>query len=250
MIDTSQFSVIVCNYNLGPQLKNTAEEFRQLFPEIELILCDDNSEDDSVNWATKSGLFDGIYVKGEKEGNSINTLRNIGCSIAKREYLVLVDSSNKPTVGLLFSHYTVLKTFPKSVSAGIIDRIEESGNIHLDEKYRLFAENQTVVPLEWYGLTGGNMGFRKSSWLDIGMFAENFSGSGMCEDAEFGFRARRKGYSIYCHKACVVMHQYHYPFIANLSKNSKKLDEMYRINKVEELYNLYSKGTDNESKDG
>lgn len=82
-------TVIVPNYNYGAALGLCLRSIQaQTYPNLELLLVDDCSTDDSV--AVARGL--GVRVLSTGVNSGVATTRNLGAAHASGEYLVFVDS--------------------------------------------------------------------------------------------------------------------------------------------------------------
>jgi GT2 family glycosyltransferase len=207
MID---FSVVVCNYNILPQMKVVAMAFRGFPFDFELILADDHSDDGSVEWAEKSGLFDKIYVKPVREYYCINTIRNESIGIATNEHVILVDSSNVPVATFFDSHSETLEKHPDCLSAGPIIRCEvEYDCLDIIRNRDIAFKEEKIVPVTPGGVMGGNMAFSKKMWNSIGRFDQQYNGCWGYDDNDFAIRSIIHGYGAYMHRDSVALHLDH-----------------------------------------
>ena len=221
------FSVVVCNYNLLPQLRVVAFAFRGFATTFELILADDHSDDGSVEWAEKSKLFDKIYVKPVREYYCINTIRNAAIEMASNDHVILVDSSNVPVATFFDGHDTILTKYPDCLSTGPILRCEYDCLDILRNK-RIAFEHEDIVMTACGGVMGGNMAFSKSLWESIGKFDEQYNGCWGFDDNDFAIRVLLHGHQVYMHKNSVVLHLEHKAAWTRGSDDNRNLELMRR----------------------
>ena len=201
-------SVIICNYNLLPQLEAVAIALREFHVDFELILSDDHSDDGSVEWAEKSKLFDQIYVKPVREDFSINTIRNEGIQLASSETVILLDSSNIPSANFFTGHQAVLDAFEDVLSIGLLIRCDAQNTETLHNR-KVISQQKTFMSVMPAGVQGGNMAFTKALWEKVGKFDEKFNGSWGWDDNDFAIRVLIHGGVVMSHSDSLAIHLEH-----------------------------------------
>jgi glycosyltransferase involved in cell wall biosynthesis len=121
-------SVIVPTYNRAQLCKKTVESaLRQTFHNMEVIVVDDGSTDDTE--PVISGLDPRVvYIKQENQG--VSAARNHGLRCARGEYIAFLDSDDIWLPWKLECQLDVLRRFP---SAGMVwsdmSAVDEKGNV-------------------------------------------------------------------------------------------------------------------------
>ena len=83
-------SIVIPAYNASKNIEETLTSlFNQDYPNIEVIVVDDGSQDNTAVIAKK---FDIIYIHQENQGKP--TAMNVGFSAAKGEYIASIDSDD------------------------------------------------------------------------------------------------------------------------------------------------------------
>lgn len=92
---TVLLSIIVPVYNIMEYLPRCVDSIRrQTYPNLEIILVDDGSTDNSGALAEKMALEDRRIKVLHKENGGSSSARNLGISAAKGEYIGFVDSDD------------------------------------------------------------------------------------------------------------------------------------------------------------
>jgi glycosyltransferase involved in cell wall biosynthesis len=147
-------SVLVCNYNYGRYIKETLDSvLSQTYPNIEIVVIDDGSSDDSVGVIKKyikshSGVS--ITLSAKKKNQGICFARNDAIDLAKGDFLIFLDSDDTiPADYVSVMYATIIKqradiiygdvaAFVKSENTFLNYRIQESSRNanHLNMKER------------------------------------------------------------------------------------------------------------------
>ena len=95
---TPIISILMCNYNYGKYITSALESvYRQTYPNLELIIIDDCSEDNSVDIIKKyinNKTKIKVNLKINKKNQGISYARNEALNIAKGEYILFLDSDD------------------------------------------------------------------------------------------------------------------------------------------------------------
>jgi GT2 family glycosyltransferase len=196
-----RFSVIVCTYNGSRTLRDALEGVRRLdYPNVELIVVDDGSTDNSAEIAR---AYTTSVISTENHG--LSAARNTGMRAATGEFLVYLDDDAWPD-----RHWLrfLVETFLSSDFAAVggpnlappntgetADCVDNApgGPVHVLVTDRL-AEH----------IPGCNMAFRKSRLEAIGGFDPQFRAAG--DDVDVCWRLLERGWTIGFHPAAMVWH--------------------------------------------
>lgn len=90
-----QISVIIPIYNVGKYLHQCIESvIKQSYRDIEIILVNDGSQDNSPQICEEFAKNDNRVVVIHKENGGLSDARNTGIKIAKGEYIIFLDSDD------------------------------------------------------------------------------------------------------------------------------------------------------------
>jgi len=205
-----RLSVIIPTFNRVPILLQTLHKI--FSPEIdfdrekmEVIVVNDGTQDISF----LLDLFAGCPLRVIKNrGRGAASARNTGASHAQGEMLLFQDDDILPTEGYFQRHMSVCEKYPNSISvANCLYPEELIAKVSHQPfgRYRLKYEYDWKKRLDLKGLEDGLYAIdsvasfscimHKSTYLDLGGYNESFPYAG-CEDAEFAYRARKKGYTL------------------------------------------------------
>lgn len=225
MANTVEITFIICSYNRGDYLDDTLRSLLQFYPsgsQAEILVIDNNSTDHTnevVQQHQDSLTKDDNpirYIKETKQG--LSHARNRGIREAKTPYVVFFDDDIRATKSLLTSWITFFSQYPNAVAAG--------GKIHVqfdDPRpswmshfllpllgHHDLGNSQKKYPPNKYPF-GGNMGFQKSIFEEVGFFDTNLGRKGKSmnagEEKELFRRIRNTGKEIYYHPKAFLYHR-------------------------------------------
>lgn len=209
-----EVTFIICTYNRAQYLDDTLGSLLQHLPEseFELLVVDNNSDDQTPTVVEKyqnSVNKDGKpirYIKETKQG--LSHARNRGIKESRAPYIVFFDDDIRATKSLMTSWITFFKEHSDVVAAG--------GKIHVQfDAPRPAWMSHFLLPLLGYhdlGSSakeypknkypfGGNMGFKKSIFDEVGHFDTDLGRKGESlnagEEKELFRRIREKYNDIY-----------------------------------------------------
>jgi glycosyltransferase involved in cell wall biosynthesis len=88
-------SVIIPIYNSGKHLKKSIESvINQSYSNLEIILVNDGSKDNSINICKEYEAKDERIVFIDKKNEGVSKTRNLGIEISRGQYLMFVDSDD------------------------------------------------------------------------------------------------------------------------------------------------------------
>ena len=92
---TPDITVIVPVYNTEPYLRKCIESIiNQTFHNIEIILIDDGSTDNSIDILSSYAIMDNRISLIHQENQELSAARNAGMRRAKGEYIMFVDGDD------------------------------------------------------------------------------------------------------------------------------------------------------------
>ncbi|CAN5293403.1 hypothetical protein BH10PAT2_BH10PAT2_1680 [soil metagenome] len=243
-------SVIIPNYN-GHHLMalNLPSVIEMLQAEDEVIIVDDASTDDSVEWLKKEYHLESIstsssdynlFGKKQKKINLVlvQNLKNVrfaascnrGVSVSKNQLVFLLNTDVKPhsdTLEKLVPHFEKGDTFGVGcLEREIIDGREVSGGKNILQFERgMFIHNRAPNMLtgETAWVSGGSGLFDRSKWDILKGFDTAYSPA-YWEDVDLSFRARERGWKVLFEASAKVDHNHESTNTTAFGK--KKMDEM------------------------
>ena len=196
-------SVIIPNYNGEHFLKECLEALkRQTFDDMEVILVDNASTDDSIKLAKE--LYREIRVIELHDNTGFAYAVNRGIEAAKGEYVLLLNNDTIVFPNFVKNQYKMIKGKPDVFSCSALmiqnqnhELVDDAG----DELAVLgwgFAPDRDKpvsgcgVSHEVFSSCAGAAIYRKAVFDEIGLFDESFFA--YLEDMDVGYRARLAGY--------------------------------------------------------
>lgn len=184
-------SVIIPNYNYGRFLAQTIDSvLAQNYPNIEIIVVDDGSSDESVEVLESYG----DKIKWFKQQNSgVSVARNRGIKESRGEFIALLDSDDVWLPEKIEKQIKLFLEDPEIglVHCGFVD-FDNEGNRHaehLDGMKGRVAEDMLRYQRSVILGGGSAVVFKKKMFDEIGGFSLNISPA---EDWEFYYQAARR----------------------------------------------------------
>ncbi|MGZ3872247.1 MAG: glycosyltransferase family 2 protein [Mucilaginibacter sp.] len=211
-------SVIIPNYNgrhlLQEYLPFTLAAVENAAMEHEIIIVDDCSTDDSVNFIRSA--YPGITLLVNQENRGFSYTCNRGIEIAGKELILLLNSDVKLSLDY-FEHQW--KYFLRSDTFGVMgriidmegDRIQDAARmpkfngLKLKTAYFYYTGNKNEELFTFY-LSGANALINAEKLKKAGGFYEIFSPF-YCEDMELSIRAWKLNWKCYYEHEAICRHQ-------------------------------------------
>ena len=210
-------SIVIPNCNGRRFLATCFDSLRdQAFRKFEIILVDNGSTDDSVEFVREN--YPEVRIIELRENKGFSVAVNEGIKQSKGEFVALLNNDTKadpkwlkelflalvrnPTIGFCASKILLLDK-PKIIYA-CGNSLGISGNpvnIGIGEKDSAQFEKEKEV----FGACAAAAIYRKSVLEDIGLFDEDFHS--FYEDVDISFRAQLSGYKCLYVPTAVVYHQ-------------------------------------------
>lgn len=220
MNNTPLISVIIPTYNRAHLIKRSATSvLNQTYKNLELIIVDDGSTDNTKEVIDSLNDKRIVYVKQENQG--VSMARNNGVAIAKGEYIAFQDSDDVWHLDKLEKQLFALQENNADI---IFCKILKIGNLRKMKEPSYIKEGflpKNILPFNF---------FPQSSLGKTEIFKNNFFDKTIqgIEDFDLAIRIHKK-YSIYCINDALI--DYYYT-VDSISLNSER-----RINDLKTILN-------------
>ncbi|MFH2138617.1 MAG: glycosyltransferase [Candidatus Omnitrophota bacterium] len=186
---TPFFSVIIPTYNRQNFLRTAVESvLNQTFNDLELIIVDDGSTDNTMEFIKSVKDQRIVYLHQEHKGVSI--ARNFGVKSSRGKVICFLDSDDWFKGDKLEVAFDYIMKYP-AISIFHTDEIWYRDNKHLNQKdYHKKPEGHVFEQsLKICCISPSTAIIKKEVFQDIGFFDENMPA---CEDYDFWLRASIK----------------------------------------------------------
>lgn len=210
-------SVIIPNWNGVNLLKDCLISLRrQTFKNFEIILVDNGSEDNSVNFVQNN--FPEVKIIKLSKNYGFAKAINAGVKASVSKYVVFLNNDTKVDKNWLKNLIMCADKNPKAISISskllnyydkkidgvgiVINEVGQARSLGWQEEDKGQYDNVKYI----LGATGGAALFRGKEFIKLGGFDESYFM--YYEEVDFAFRAQFQGYkSILCPKA-IVYHKH------------------------------------------
>lgn len=133
-MDNILLSIIVPVYNVERYLRRCLESIiNQTYSNLEIILVDDGSTDNSGNICDEFAEKDSRITVIHKKNEGVSVARNIGLDIAKGDYIGLVDSDDYIKVDMYKKLLELITASDSDMAVCNFSYVDENGNL-LEER--------------------------------------------------------------------------------------------------------------------
>jgi len=238
-------SIIIPNYNgetlLRKNLKKIVEilhDFKmRLKHEVELIIIDDASIDESVSYVDsfiKQNKTDiAIHLQKNEKNSGFSPTVNKAVKSATGDILYLLNSDVQPDKDFLehiLPHFEDKKVF----AVGSMDKSAEDGKVVLRgrgigrwQRGFLHHARGEVDKTNTLWVNGGSGAFRKEIWNKLSGFCELYKPY-YYEDIDLSYRALKSGYNLIFEPKSVVIHEHEKGAIIKTQSKKKVTTIAYR----------------------
>lgn len=204
-------SIVLPNWNGKKLLEQYLPKVIEYSGDAEIIVSDDHSTDDSLEWLKEK--YPTIRIVANPVHAGFAPTVNSGVASAAGDIVVLLNTDIEPTKGYLskiLDHFVESNVF----AVGFLDRSLEHGQEITRGRGIMWWENGFVVhkrgetnasDTAW--VSGGSGAFRRSIWVTLGGLDELFAPF-YWEDIDLSYRAQKAGYSILFEPESVVIHRH------------------------------------------
>lgn len=218
MLNNPPVSVIVLNWNGKRYLKDCFESLsNQTYSNVEVILVDNGSEDDSVKFVRRN--FPQIKIVENKKNLGFAKGNNRGIRLAKGKYILILNNDTKVDKNCLQRLIEIIErdnkigmSAPKILSFDNPQLIDSVGlNIYFDGmargRGRMEIDKGQYNRVEEILLPSGCAALYRKKMLDeIDLFDEDFFA--YCEDTDLGLRGRLAGWKAVSVPSAIIYHHY------------------------------------------
>lgn len=216
-------SIIIPNWNGKNLLEKHLPAVIKAAKDCEIIVVDDASTDDSVDFVATRYPHIRLIQKTTHDGFS--SAVNTGVNHASGDIVVLLNSDVEPEENFLDSlipHFSDSSVF----AVGCMDKSVEGDQIVFRgrgiaywRKGMIVHERGEVDKTDTAWVSGGSGAFRRSYWIELGGMDELFNPF-YWEDIDLSYRARKSGYRILFEPRSVVIHRHEEGMIKTTMKAS------------------------------
>ena len=128
-------SIIVPIYNVATYLVRCIESLiNQTYKNIEIILINDGSTDNSLDLCEKYKYIDKRIIVVDKENGGLSDARNVGLDVCKGDYVAFVDSDDYVEESYLEKLYEAIKMTDSDIAICSFSLVNENGKLRKKEK--------------------------------------------------------------------------------------------------------------------
>jgi GT2 family glycosyltransferase len=201
-------SVIIVNYNGKKLLEKCLESlFKVEYDNFEVIVVDNNSTDDSVQFITK--IYPSIIIIKLDSNKGFAEPNNLGAKIAKGDFLLLLNNDTIVTPNFISEMINVIKNDKKiAICQSLLlksdNSIDSSGDF-VDELGVCFNSKSPISEIrDIFSARGASMLIQKKIFNIMGGFDEKFFAT--FEDVDLGWRSWILGYKSVLVPKSIVYH--------------------------------------------
>ncbi|MCJ7827965.1 glycosyltransferase family 2 protein [Patescibacteria group bacterium] len=204
----ARFSIVITSWNgLSLLKKNLAQVLAAVDKDTELIVVDNGSTDGSVEWIEKNFSKSEVRVVSLSRNFGFGPACNLGVDQTSSELVVLLNNDVIPERGFLDS---VEESFAEKQVFAV--SFHEPGSSWATGKFEKGFFTHSPGPKTkqkhlslW--ASGGSAAFRRSYWRELNGFDPLFHPF-YWEDTDLGFRAWKRGWTIWWEPRSVVHHRH------------------------------------------
>jgi GT2 family glycosyltransferase len=209
MDSTPLVSVIIVNYNGKKFLKECLESLMlTTYPKFEVILVDNNSSDDSIEFVMNN--YPSVIIIKLEKNYGFAEPNNIGAKIAKGDFLLFLNNDTSPTPEFMTELVNAMqKNSEIAICQSLLlrsnDNIDSSGDF-IDTLGRPYSSKDKPVNMRRIlSARAASMMIKKNIFLKLDGFDKNFFVS--FEDVDLGWRANIWGYGVFLVPTSIVFHK-------------------------------------------
>ena len=207
-MQSPKVSIIIVNFNGKNLLEKCLNSlFKIDYDNYEVILVDNNSTDESVEFIQKN--YSSIVLIQLDSNNGFAEPNNIGSKSAKGEYLLFLNNDTVVTPNFISE---MIKVIENNKEIGICqslllksnDTVDSSGDF-IDELGVVFSSKKIPNDIEKISSAkGASLLIRKQLFFDLGGFDKKFFAT--FEDVDLGWRTWILGYNVVIVPKSIVYH--------------------------------------------
>lgn len=221
-----KFSIVLPNYNGKHLLEKNLPAVLAACQNWEIIVVDDASTDESVDFLSKN--YPQIKIVKHSENQRFAVACNSGVKIARGEIVILLNNDVVPEVNFLkplISHFNN----PLVFAVGCKEKNIVNGRVFYSGRGQ--AEFRRGFLIHWrakdqqkndtYWATAGSMAVDREKYLKLGGMDSLFRPA-YWEDIDLSWRARKRGWKVLFEPKSIVNHQHETTNIVAFGKRQMK----------------------------
>lgn len=237
----SNVTIVIPNFNNRNLLENLLLSLKNVIDYSNIIIVDNNSSDDSINFIKNN--YPDIKLIENDENKGFAYAVNQGIRLVPTDFVFLLNNDTVVEKDTIFHLLKTISTSDDifSVSSKMIQYHNKELIDDVGDEYTIFGWSKRrgygksvesyIEDEEVFGACAGAALYRMSVFDEIGLFDENFES--YVEDMDISFRARLHGFkSFYSAKSIV----YHY---GSASTGSRYNSFKVRISARNNIYLIY-----------
>lgn len=224
-----KISLIIPTYNREEFLVDTLKcAFDQDFDDYEIIVVDQTPKhrQETISFLNENHHR---FIHLALPIPSLTQARNMGVERASGEIIIMVDDDTLFDKNFIKEHWLAHQNGHDVVS-GRVDAGQTPiahQPVWLNQWFRFKGSENCMHDGITNKLAGCNGSFKKSVFNALGGFDENFYGTSICEDTDFGYRAYKAGYNVYFIVSAPVIHRKAIEGGVQNRARNVKLDQSY-----------------------
>ena len=257
---TKKVSIIICTYNRYDLLLCHLQALcNQTYNHklMEIIIADDGSSDQTKNIINTQYPFPIKYVYQKDKGYRLSKIRNEAIKIASHEIVIISDVDMIPVADYVSNHMRwhhvcdncavighrryvdpkdiILRRIRNNPNYlyNVPDTIHKRLNISTDWRIERYKQSSMLKNHRepWLHLCGGNVSLKKSTFIQVGMFDDDFQSWGG-EDQEFSYRLYKNGIYMIPDLKATGLHVEHDVDISKHNENQQKARRLINQKKI------------------
>jgi len=229
-------SVVLGVYNQEQYVEESIKSiFNQTYKNIEIIIINNGSTDNSGEIIEKYSAIENIYVQDYKKNCSINKVTNAAIDLASGEYICFIAGDDFYLADYIKSHLNTISTLPDSY--GVVYSSPYILNVNTGERF-IESNNfnksgdvfDSLIDSIGIGYISAFTPFIRRRVFDVIRYDEDL----FCEGESIFIRIAREFLFMYIEKPCVVMRDHE----SNQGKNYKENGKLFYV-QCKRLIKLY-----------
>jgi glycosyltransferase involved in cell wall biosynthesis len=202
-------SLIIPTYNREEFLVDTLKcALSQDFDDYEIIIVDQTEKHtpETISFL-KENKERIIHLFSETP--SLTRARNIGVKASHGEVIIMIDDDTLFDKNFIQAHWNAHQNGHDVVSG----RVDEgkakiaTNPIWLNKFFHFSGSENCNIDGPTNKLAGNNGSFKRKVYDSLHGFDQNYYGTSICEDTDFGYRAYKTGYSVYFIAEASIFHR-------------------------------------------
>lgn len=235
-------SIVVAIYNAESTISKCIESIiQQTYQNLQIILVDDGSTDESLKWCEFYKKQDSRVIVLHKENGGLTSARLAGYRKSEGDYIVFIDSDDYLAPQYVEKQYNniVENNSQVSICSYVLVKHDSEENIYYEHKKDVYGSEEFVSELilpRVYRMTKDTTYIPDFLWLrmfDINVVSESCFVSERevyTEDVFFNFEIYRRCKTISILDECLYYYCFNGQSLTHIYRNNKATMEFNRVN--------------------